>query len=279
MTNINWYPGHMTKSIRMMTQEAESADCCLYVLDARAPRSCINPDFEKLVANKPVIYILNKADLVPADKARKWVDALSGENRAALIMNCIKDSGNKLLTPVIMRLCKDKIEKYRSKGVKLSVKAMVMGVPNCGKSTLINNLARGAKTVTGNRAGVTRGKQWVRVGDYLEVMDTPGTLYPKLTDQVTARHLAYIGSIKDEVLDTTELALDFLSELRTIAPENIQIRYNTEFAETDLSTLEAIAAARGYLLKGREPDLLRAANALLDDFRKGKCGKIILEDC
>lgn len=278
MKEINWYPGHMTKSIRMITEEIKTVDCCLYVLDSRAPKSCINPDFESLLGAKPVIYILNKSDLVPADKIEKWRTALSSETRTAVILDCTKTGSSKIISPIILNLCKEKIEKYRSKGVKMSVKAMVIGVPNCGKSTFINNLAKGARTVTGNKAGVTRGKQWVRINDYLEVMDTPGTLYPKLSDQVTAKHLAYIGSIKDEILETVELALELVTELKVIEPRALTQRYGITLSE-ESSVLDEIAKSKGFLLKGGETDVLRAASMLIDDFRKGRLGKIILEEC
>lgn len=277
MATINWYPGHMTKSIRMMKQEIASVDFCLYVLDARAPKSCLNPDFEVMTDGKPIIYILNKSDLVPDDKLTVWKKYLTGSDSRAVIMDYSKD-GRKLLSPIISELCKAKLEKYRNKGVQTCLKGMVMGVPNCGKSTIINNLAGKARTLTGNKAGVTRGKQWVKVSDYLEVLDTPGTLYPKLSDQTIAKHLAYIGSIKDEVVEVIELSVDLIAELRNIAPESIKIRYNVEFSETDYETLEAIARKRGFLLKGGEVDILRTSNTLLDDFRKGKLGKIILEE-
>ena len=175
------------------------------------------------------------------------------------------------------KLCGDKIDKYRLKGIKTSVRAIVLGVPNCGKSTLINCLCNAVKTVTGNKAGVTRGKQWVRVNEYFEVLDTPGTLYPKLTNQTIARRLAFIGSIRDEVTDIIELAQYLVDELNDYDALLLKGRYGVDGESDSKDFLEKLAKVRGYVLKGGVSDIERAANALLDDFRKGKIGKVTLE--
>ncbi len=274
---INWYPGHMTKAIRMIEENLRIVDIVVYVLDARAPFSCINPNFESMLGSMPVIYAVNKAELGDRTRVKAWCERLSGEKRKALALNATASKSTAPLVTLIRELCGAKIEKYRNKGVRTTIKCMVLGVPNTGKSTIINNLCGSAKTVTGNKAGVTRGKQWVRVGEYLEVLDTPGTLYPKLSDQKIARRLAFIGSIRDEILDTYELAVSLFNELYAVSPEIVSARYKVEQSEGE-EGIAAIARARGYLLRGGEPDVERAALALIDDFRKGKLGAITLDN-
>ncbi len=275
--NINWFPGHMSKSMRMMSDDIKLVDAVIYVLDARAPYSCLNPEFEKLVSGKPVIYVLNKADLGDEIKITRWKEKLFGERRIAVTAVGTTSGSTGAISFAAKKLCGSKLEKYKSKGVKTTIRAMVIGVPNCGKSTIINCLCRSSKTVTGNKPGVTRGKQWVRVNDYFEVLDTPGTLYPKLTDQNVAKRLAFIGSIRDEVVDTFELAMALVEEIRLVDKALLESRYNVD---TDLSGeefLKAAARRRGYIIKGGEIDMERMASALLDDFRKGRLGKITLE--
>ncbi|MDE7395865.1 MAG: ribosome biogenesis GTPase YlqF [Clostridiales bacterium] len=273
---INWYPGHMTKAVRMIEENLRITDCIVYVLDARAPFSCINPDFERLIGSKPVIYAVNKADLGDAARVKQWVEYLAQGNRTAFTMRATASKSSQPILAAIKNLCRAKIEKYKAKGVRTTVKCMVLGVPNTGKSTVINNLCGSAKTVTGNRPGVTRGKQWVRVNDFLEVLDTPGTLYPKLNDQTVARRLAYIGSIKDEITDTYELACSLCEELLAIDSTLFATRYGAE-ATGGEEMLLAIAQKRGYVLRGGEVDTERAASALLDDFRRGRLGGITLD--
>ncbi len=224
MAFINWYPGHMTKSIRMIEENIRLIDVLIYVLDARAPRSCINPDFNRYIQKLPVIYALNKSDLADDAETEKWRGVLSGPMSEVIALNSTVSKSSASVMSSIRRLCGGKIDRYAAKGVKTTIKAMVLGVPNTGKSTLINNLIGKGKAVTGNKAGVTRGKQWFNAGDYTEILDTPGTLYPKLSDQTIARHLAYLGSIKDEVLDVTELSCQLLKELAAIKPDAIALR-------------------------------------------------------
>ncbi len=273
---INWFPGHMAKAMRIIEENLRIADVVIYVLDSRAPYSCINPNFESMLGRTPVIYALNKADLGDVTRVKRWCEYFSVNNRQALTLNATASKTASPMVAAIKELSGEKIAKYREKGVRTTVKCMVLGVPNTGKSTIINNLCGSAKTVTGNKAGVTRGKQWVRVNDYLEVLDTPGTLYPKLEDQKIARRLAYIGSIKDEILDTFELACSLSEELNAIEPSIINSRYNVENSAGE-ECMARIARARGYLLRGGEPDVERAAVAFTDDFRKGRLGKITLD--
>lgn len=273
---INWYPGHMTKAMRMIEENLRIVDLIIYVLDARAPYSCINPNFESMIKRLPVIYAVNKAELGDKTRVKQWCEYLARENRKAVMLSATTSKSTLPLFGMIRELCGEKLNKYRAKGVRTTIKCMVLGVPNTGKSTIINNLCGKAKTVTGNKAGVTRGKQWVRVNDYLEVLDTPGTLYPKLSDQRIARRLAYIGSIKDEITDSVELAAELIAELNSIDSDLISKRYNIEaIAQADI--LDSVARSRGYLLKGGEADIERAAFAVFDDFRKGRMGAITLD--
>jgi len=275
--HIHWFPGHMTKSLREMEDSLPLADIVLYVLDARAPQSCINPIFGEKVGHKPIIYILNKADLVLEAEVDKWVGKLSAQNTAAVKLNATASGGGKIIFPLIKKLAAERLERFKNKGLSCGLRGMVIGVPNTGKSTIINNLCGAAKTITGNKPGVTRGKQWVRVNEYFELLDTPGTLYPKLSDQATARKLAYIGSIKDEVTDTLGLAYAFIEDVHSLYPDVIKNRYGVEPQISAAETLQLIAKARGHMQRGGVPDVERAAIGLLDDFRKGRLGKIILD--
>lgn len=277
--NINWFPGHMTKSLRMMDESVSLMDVLLYVLDARAPRSCINPEFNKYTERLPVIYVLNKCDL--SDKAQNelWRKKLSGEKSIAVCVNSISSGSAKSIISLVRGLCREKIAKYSDKGVRAVLRGMVIGVPNAGKSTLINNLSGKVKAVTGNKAGVTRGKQWIKVDNYLEILDTPGTLYPKISDEICAHHLAYIGSIRDEIIDQYDLSLEFLREMFATNRIAIDKRYNIESVEDSSVTLQKIAKARGLMLKGGGYDTDRAAIAVLDDFRKGRIDSITLDKC
>ncbi len=275
--NINWFPGHMSKSMRMMSGDIKLVDVVIYVLDSRAPYSCLNPEFDKLTAGKPVIYVLNKADLGAENRLKLWIEKLSGSRSLAVTAVGTTSGSANAIASAAKRLCGGKLDKYRNKGVKTTIRAMVIGVPNCGKSTIINCLCRSSKTVTGNKPGVTRGKQWVKVNDYFEVLDTPGTLYPKLTDQTVAKRLAFIGSIRDEVVDIFELALAFVDEINAYDESLLASRYSVDKKMSGEEFLEAAARRRGFILKGGVIDTERMASALLDDFRKGRLGKITLE--
>ena len=274
MAVINWYPGHMTKSIRMIEENIKLIDVLVYVLDARAPKSCINPDFSRYIEKLPVVFVLNKTDLANECETQKWLKKLSGERREAIALDSTVSKSTSALLSAIKRLSGAKIEKFAQKGVKTTIKVMVLGVPNTGKSTLINNLIGKSKAITGNKAGVTRGKQWFRVNEFVEILDTPGTLYPKLSNQKIAKRLAYLGSIKDEVVDTFELSKDLIIDL---GAEVISARYGFEITDDGEENLEKIAKSRSFMLKGGVPDVERASTAIVDDFRKGRLGKITLD--
>ena len=277
MMNIHWFPGHMTKSLRMMQENVKLVDIIFYVVDARAPKSCINPAFTPIIANKKIIYIINKADMVTDADVNFWLNKLKLMGDDAIALNSTSARSSLALINIAKRLCKDKLDRYMLRGIKTAIRAMVIGVPNSGKSTLINNLCGKASTVTGNRAGVTRGKQWVKVSDYFEVLDTPGTLYPKLSDQTAAARLAFIGSIKDEVVDKNELAYCLIGELIAIDQKIVADKYKIELNEDINLIMSDIARSRGYLLKGNLPDIDRTSIAIIDDFRKGRLGKICLD--
>jgi ribosome biogenesis GTPase A len=237
----------------------------------------MNPNFDKFIEKLPVVFVLNKADLANDEEVVKWKKKLSGANREAVSVNSTISKTSASVVSLLKKLCAGKINKFKQKGVRATVRVMIMGVPNTGKSTLTNNLCGKAKAITGNKAGVTRGKQWVKVSDTIEVIDTPGTLYPKLSDQTVAKHLAFMGSIKDEVVDGYELALALIEELSQRYPFALKNRYGIEILDTPENLLQVIARKRGFILRGNEIDLERASDAVLDDFRKGRMGKITLE--
>ncbi|MCI7003682.1 MAG: ribosome biogenesis GTPase YlqF [Clostridia bacterium] len=278
MAKINWFPGHMTKALREMEEEAKNVDMIIYVLDARAPKSCVNPEFIKIIGNKPILYVLNKADMVEEQDLKPFLPYFKKPNTEAVLLDSTKSGAIKQIEPIMVNLCQEKLNKYKQKGFKINLRAMVLGVPNSGKSTLINNLCGSKKTITGNKAGVTRGKQWLALKNGFEVLDTPGTLYPNITNQQIALNLAFIGSIKNEVVDINELAIDFLNFCKKHYFNNLQEKYNLQDKTMSaLEMLDEIATYKHYLLKGAEPDYDRTCIAIIDDFRKGKLGKIILD--
>lgn len=278
MAKINWFPGHMTKALREMEEEAKNVDMIIYVLDARAPKSCVNPEFIKIIGNKPILYVLNKADMVEEQDLKPFLPYFKKPNTETVLLDSTKSGAIKQIEPIMVNLCQEKLNKYKQKGFKINLRAMVLGVPNSGKSTLINNLCGSKKTITGNKAGVTRGKQWLALKNGFEVLDTPGTLYPNITNQQIALNLAFIGSIKNEVVDINELAIDFLNFCKKHYFNNLQEKYNLQDKTMSaLEMLDEIATYKHYLLKGAEPDYDRTCIAIIDDFRKGKLGKIILD--
>lgn len=274
--NIQWFPGHMTKAIRMMEDNLRLVDALIYVIDARAVYSCDNPLFNKLLQGKRVLYVFNKCDLVEKNDLDLWYKEF--ERQGKPYVKAIGTSGDcSQIVAGLKKVVADKIEKYAQKGANISVRAMVVGVPNSGKSTIINAMVKKAKAVTGDRPGVTRGKQWLSI-DNVDFLDTPGTLWGKFEDQKVAHHLAYIGSIREDILDVSELCFDFIDEMKKIYPDALKNRYNLgELSDDTLQIFEQIAMARGFKLKGNQPDYERTAKMVIDDFRKGKLGKIMLE--
>ena len=266
----------MTKAIRMMEDNLRLVDALIYVIDARAVYSCDNPLFNKLLQGKRVLYVFNKCDLVEKSDLDLWCTEF--ERQGKPYVKAIGTSGDcSQIVAGLKKVVADKIEKYAQKGANISVRAMVVGVPNSGKSTIINAMVKKAKAVTGDRPGVTRGKQWLSI-DNVDFLDTPGTLWGKFEDQKVAHHLAYIGSIREDILDVSELCFDFIDEMKKLYPDALKNRYNLgELSDDTLQIFEQIAMARGFKLKGNQPDYERTAKTIIDDFRKGKLGKIMLE--
>lgn len=274
---IQWFPGHMTKALRAMEKSIAKVDSIIYMLDARAPFSCINPQFEGLIKNRPVLYVLNKADLVKKNDIQEWLDYFSKEGKKVVFSNSISGKNVSTILSALADVNKEKIERNSAKGVNYSVKAMVIGMPNTGKSTLINSLAKDKKTVTGNKPGVTRAEQWIRLSNNVVLLDTPGTLCHSIQVERTALNLAYLGSIRDAVLDIEGLALKFIEFSLSHYPNVLANRYKIEECADGLTVFDRIAASRGFLLKGKEVDYSRTANCIMDDFRKGRLGQLILE--
>ncbi len=275
---IQWYPGHMTKTFRLIEQDIKVVDVIIYVLDSRAPYSTVNPKLSTMAQNKPIIYVLNKADLVNETELNKWIAHFTTENSQAVALNSTASNSTRVLVPIIKKLLEEKIAKAKEKNITKIIRTMVVGVPNTGKSTLVNNLCGKARTKTGNKPGVTRGKQWVTIDSGIEVLDMPGTLWPSFDNKDVAQHLAYLGSIKDDVLDIENLAFDFINEFKAGKNDIFNTRYgvNTEGKET-LEIFDEICITKKCVLKGNEPDYERCSRMIIDDFRKGKFGKIILD--
>lgn len=275
---IQWFPGHMTKTFRLIEQDIKVVDVIIYVLDSRAPYSTVNPKLSSMSQNKPIIYVLNKADLVEDQQLNKWISHFTTDNSTAIALDSTTSNSTRVLVPIIKKLLEEKIAKAKEKNINKIIRTMVVGVPNTGKSTLVNNLCGKARTKTGNKPGVTRGKQWVTIDNGIEVLDMPGTLWPSFDDKLVAQHLAYLGSIKDDVLDIENLAFDFINEFKGLKEDIFAYRYGIETKDKEtLEIFEDICFAKKCVLKGNEPDYERCAKMIIDDFRKGRFGKIILD--
>ncbi len=278
--NYQWYPGHMTKAKRMMQEDIKLIDLVIELVDARAPLSSRNPDIDDLAKNKARMILLNKSDLADARKNSKWVEYFKKQGFHVLEINARSGTGMKAISAMVQEACKEKIERDRKRGiVNRPVRAMVVGIPNVGKSTFINSFAGKACTKTGNKPGVTKGKQWIRLNKTLELLDTPGILWPKFEDQKVGMRLAFLGSINDDIIIRSELALQLIDFLKQDYPAAIRERYGVEPYEKDLDTLTEIAKARMCFAKGEEPDYDKASGILIDDFRSGRLGRITLEGC
>lgn len=277
-TNFNWYPGHMTKARRMMEEDIKLIDLVIELVDARVPMSSRNPDIDKIGKNKARLILLNKWDLADEAETNKWAKWFEEQGYFSVLVNSKSGAGIKAINNVVKEACKEKIERDRKRGIlNRPVRAMVVGIPNVGKSTFINSYAKKACAKTGNKPGVTRGKQWIKLSKELELLDTPGILWPKFEDQSVGLRLALIGSIKDEILNTTELAMELLKYLYDNYNGLVSQRYGIEETEDFVSSLTQIAENRKFLLKGNELDINKAAIILLDEFRNGKLGRISLE--
>ncbi|MCU6696109.1 ribosome biogenesis GTPase YlqF [Laedolimicola ammoniilytica] len=276
--NIQWYPGHMTKARRMMQENIKLVDLVIELVDARVPLSSRNPDIDDLGRNKARLLLLNKSDLADEAANEAWSAYFRAKGFQVVKLNSRSGAGFKSVNAAVQEACKEKIERDRRRGIlNRPVRAMVAGIPNVGKSTFINSFAGKACTKTGNKPGVTKGAQWVRLNKQVELLDTPGILWPKFEDQEVGIKLAMIGSIKEEVLNTEELSLELLKLLKARYSGTIGERYGADETLGEVELLGEIAKRRGCLQKGGEPDLTKAAAILLEDFRSGKLGRITLE--
>lgn len=276
--NIQWYPGHMTKAKRQMQEDLKLIDLIIELVDARVPLSSRNPDIDQLGQNKSRLILLNKADLADERQNEAWKEYFQSRGFYVVKVDSRNGAGMKTIQNVIQEACKEKIERDRRRGIKnRPIRAMVAGIPNVGKSTFINTFAGKTCAKTGNKPGVTKGKQWIRLNKNVELLDTPGILWPKFEDQLVGIRLACVGSIKDDILNIEELALWLLEKLKKDYPGFLEKRYGISEEGTPLETLEAIAKARGCLKRGEELDYVKASGLIFDDFRGGKIGRITLE--
>lgn len=277
--NIQWYPGHMTKAKRMMLENLKLVDIIVELLDARIPISSRNPDIDKLVGNKPRIIILNKTDMSDANKNNQWKNYFNKQGHAVVFVNSINGKGIKDVVLKAKELMQEKVQRDLERGrVNRPIRAMVVGIPNVGKSTFINKLVGKSSAKTGDKPGVTKGKQWIKMKDGLELLDTPGILWPKFEDPNVGLKLAFTGAIKDQILDVETLALKLIEILKDITPESLKERYKiADLPEEALDIYKLIGKNRGFLIAGGEIDYSRTANILLDEFRSCKIGHITLE--
>lgn len=277
--NYQWYPGHMTKAKRQMQEDIKLIDLIIEIVDARIPIASRNPDIDELGKNKSRIVLLNKSDLADSSINKKWIEYFSTKGIHCLEVNSKSGMGLKKIQALVQEACKEKIERDRKRGIiNRPVRAMVVGIPNVGKSTFINSYAGKACAKTGNKPGVTKGKQWIKLSKGLELLDTPGILWPKFEDQEIGMKLAFIGSINDEILIPEELACDFVDFISAKYPKLIYETYDIECSDDkNYEVLQKIAIKRGCVLKAGEPDIVKASKILMDDFRSGKIGKISLE--
>lgn len=276
--NVQWYPGHMTRAKRQMQEDIKLVDLVIELVDARVPASSRNPDIDELGRNKYRLILMNKSDLADSRVTELWSGFFREKGYFVRNMDARNNSGMKAVSDIIMEACREKIERDRKRGIKnRPVRAMVVGIPNVGKSTFINSYAGKACAKTGNKPGVTRGNQWIRMGGNVELLDTPGILWPKFEDQEVGLRLALVGSIKDEILNTDELAVKLIRFLTAEYPGLLKERYEVREDEESVEILMQIAQNRKCLTRGGEPDYSRAASLLIDEFRGGKLGRITLE--
>ncbi len=276
--SFNWYPGHMTKAKRMMQEDIKFNDIVIELIDARIPMSSRNPDIDDLAKNKYRLILLNKSDLADERVTVKWVEFFEKQGIKVIKLDSRQRIGMKSVNNAILEVCKEKIERDRKRGIiNRPVRAMIVGIPNVGKSTFINSFAGKACAKTGNKPGVTKGKQWIRLNKTVELLDTPGILWPKFDNEKIANDLAFIGSINDQILNLTELSLKFIESVKNDYAGIFTSRYDIEEKDDGVTMLGDIAIARGCLKKGGEPDYDKAAALIFDDFRSGKLGKISIE--
>ena len=274
MKTIQWFPGHMTKAMRMMKENAALCDGAIIVLDARCPASSFNEKLKKVFAGKPVLYVLNKADL--AERAEEQAKLIRASGADSVTLNATASGCRRKLVSACEEVVREKRDRALAKGYERTFRFMVLGVPNTGKSTVINLLSGSKRTVTGDKAGVTRGKQWIRLEGF-ELLDTPGTMPPAFENQTYARRLAYVGSINDDILDFDDLALALLADMAESYPARLTERYGITDFSVPTDMLDAVCVRRGFVLRGGEYDYDRACKAVIDDLRKGRLGRVSLD--
>lgn len=276
--NFQWYPGHMTKAKRQMQEDMKLIDLVVELVDARIPLSSRNPDIDELGRNKYRLILLNKSDLSDPKENEQWSRYFKEKGFFVITLDARTKQSMKRVTDVMMEACREKIERDQKRGIKnRPVRAMIVGIPNVGKSTFINSYAGKAVTKTGNKPGVTKGKQWIRPNKNVELLDTPGILWPKFEDQTVGLYLALIGSIKDEILNTDELAIELIRILTARYPGVLAARYEADETENPADILLGIAGNRNCISKGGELDYSKAASLLIEEFRSGTLGRITLE--
>ena len=276
--DFQWYPGHMTKAKRMMQENMKLIDILIELVDARIPQSSRNPDIDQLAAGKYRLILLNKSDMADDQTTAEWEKYFKSKGFFVAKTNSRSGKGVKATQNIILEACKEKLERDRKRGIKnRPIRAMIAGIPNVGKSTFINSLVGRACTKTGNKPGVTKGKQWIKLNKNIELLDTPGILWPKFEDQTVGLKLALIGSIRDEILNQDEMAIELIEYLKNHYPGILEKRYQVEEAKDRVEILNQIAENRNCRMKGNELDYEKAARILLEEFRNGKLGRISLE--
>lgn len=279
VNSINWFPGHMAKTRREIKENLKLVDAVIEIRDSRIVKSSANPEIDKICTNKPRLILLNKCDLAEDAVNNQWIKHLSTDEINVLPVNCLNGKGLNKIKSALNLILKDKLDRLKNKGIQNHIiRVMVVGIPNVGKSSFINKMAKNNIAKIGNKPGVTKSKQWIKTAIGIELMDTPGILWPKFEDKNVGINLAFTGAIKDEILDTEELALKLVEFLQKDYPEKIKSRYKLEeIYEKPLENMENIARKRGAILKGGEIDYNRVSIMLLDEFRDGKLGNISLE--
>ncbi len=276
--HFQWYPGHMTKAKRMMQENIKLIDLIIELVDARVPMSSRNPDIDEIGKNKARLILLNKSDLSEDRWNEEWMNFFRDKGYSVVKINARNGNGIKSIQGIVQEACKEKIERDRKKGIlNRPIRAMVVGIPNVGKSTFINSLAGRACAQTGNKPGVTKGKQWIRLNKQVELLDTPGILWPKFEDQEVGKKLAFIGSIKEEILQIDELAIEMIKFLTVAYNGRLAEKYEVTEYEDPYETLQNIAKVRHCLLRGNELDIQKAAQLFIDDFKNGRLGRLTLE--
>lgn len=278
--NIQWFPGHMAKTRRLLAESLKVIDVIVEIVDARAPLSTRNPDFEPMFRGKPRILLLNKADLADDNITARWKEYFEGMGHSCLSVSSVDRRHVKGVISLVEEIMREKVEHMKSRGANKTVRAMVVGIPNVGKSTFINNLRGRAAAKAADRPGVTRGKQWIVINEYLEFLDTPGMLWPKFEDKNAALKLAYLGSVKDNIMDVEELACKFLGDMIKLAPKAVMERFNInedEVSQDGYEIFQQACRGRGWIMSGGRLNTERGAAAVLDEFRGGKLGKVTLE--